>query len=101
MADRKALMLRSPRERASRSTHGSASQCYSSAGSAQSAREVGMVQDNDRQDAGAFDYIIVGAGASGCCLANRLSAYPDVNVRLQEPVGKANRCVSEVPSSEE
>ena len=31
-----------------------------------------------------FDYIIVGAGSSGCVLANRLSADPDVRVALIE-----------------
>ena len=31
-----------------------------------------------------FDYIIVGAGAAGCVLANRLSANPDIRVALVE-----------------
>ena len=31
-----------------------------------------------------FDYIIVGAGTTGCVLANRLTKYPDVKVLLLE-----------------
>ena len=30
------------------------------------------------------DYVIVGAGSSGCVLANRLSARPDVSVLVLE-----------------
>ncbi|MGB0713519.1 MAG: GMC family oxidoreductase [Gammaproteobacteria bacterium] len=33
---------------------------------------------------GTFDYVIAGAGAAGCVLANRLSADPDVSVLLLE-----------------
>jgi len=46
--------------------------------------------DEGRQDAGTFDYVIVGAGTAGCCLANRLSADPDVTVALLEAGGKDN-----------
>ena len=47
-----------------------------------------MAAEAERQDAGTFDYVIVGAGTAGCCLANRLSADPDVKVALLEAGGK-------------
>ncbi len=37
---------------------------------------------------GAFDYVIVGGGTSGCLLANRLSADPNTSVLLLEAGGK-------------
>ena len=46
---------------------------------------VGEGQGVRRPDAErAFDYIVVGAGAAGCLLANRLSADGDVQVALIE-----------------
>ncbi|WLI89052.1 GMC family oxidoreductase N-terminal domain-containing protein [Massilia sp. R2A-15] len=40
------------------------------------------------ESAGEYDYIIVGAGTSGCLLANRLTRNKNVNVLLIEACGK-------------
>jgi len=39
---------------------------------------------------GDFDYVIAGAGAAGCVLANRLTADPDISVLLLEAGGRDN-----------
>jgi len=48
-------------------------------------------------DAPAFDYVIVGAGTAGCCLANRLSADPAVRVLLLEAGGSDRRLWVNIP----
>ncbi|HRE03073.1 MAG TPA: GMC family oxidoreductase N-terminal domain-containing protein, partial [Ilumatobacteraceae bacterium] len=44
-----------------------------------------------------FDYIIVGAGAAGCVLANRLSADPGVRVLLVENGGRDRNPLLSIP----
>jgi choline dehydrogenase len=44
-----------------------------------------------------YDYIIVGAGAAGCVLANRLSADPTISILLLEAGGSDNRLLIKMP----
>ena len=50
-----------------------------------------------RQDLGAWDYVIVGAGSAGCVLANRLSADPRTRVLLLEAGGRDNYVWIHIP----
>lgn len=49
-------------------------------------------------DKNAFDYIVVGAGAAGCVVANRLSANPDVRVLLLEAGGPDSSPLIHMPA---
>jgi choline dehydrogenase len=46
---------------------------------------------------GSYDYIIVGGGAAGCVLANRLSGDPDIRVLMLEAGGKDNYLWIHIP----
>jgi len=46
-----------------------------------------------------YDYVIVGAGAAGCVLANRLSADPSVRVALVEAGGADRKLEIRIPAA--
>ena len=45
-----------------------------------------------------YDYIIIGAGAAGCVLANRLSANPNNHVLLLEAGGSDRSPLIKIPA---
>jgi choline dehydrogenase len=53
--------------------------------------------DESAENAGGFDYVIVGAGSAGCVLANRLSSDPSVSVLLLEAGGSDNYIWIRIP----
>ena len=50
-----------------------------------------------RMAAESFDFIVVGAGSAGCCLANRLSKDPANRVLLLEAGGKDHKPLIKMP----
>lgn len=51
------------------------------------------------QDAGTFDYVIVGAGSAGCVLANRLGEDPTLRILVLEAGGSEKAVIVDMPSA--
>ena len=51
------------------------------------------------QDAGTFDYVIVGAGSAGCVLANRLGENPALRILVLEAGGSEKAVIVDMPSA--
>jgi choline dehydrogenase len=49
-------------------------------------------------DKNTFNYIVVGAGAAGCVVANRLSENPDIGVLLLEAGGPDRNPLIHMPA---